>query len=420
MTAIVGILNRRGAVLAADSAVTVESGARRKIYNTATKIFRLTNGPVGVMIFSSSEVNGMPWDVIFKLFRERYGKQTFPSLMDYVRNFINFLKSENCFSTEKTQMDYFESEVRQLYSRLATAINDNLPDESDPKDADIDDVAFEGIVNDTIKDFEEHFDGVGVCSEMENYTIAQMRKYGSELFDSMAERYDDDGFSEGFREKWEKMVFAYLRSQCFYQGTGVVFVGYGEKDIYPSLIPLYISGEFDGRIRYCTAMEDSDVITPQETAVIHPFAQSDVMHTLVDGINPSFRDVVSNLNKRTASKSKGMALEALKKAGAPKKYLEAVANIDMTSLADEFDEAVDDYSSTEFSDGVVDAVDSFNLEDMADMAESLVSVTNLHRHISSSEESVGGPIDVAVITRTEGFMWVKHKQWIPQGTVTIE
>ena len=198
MTAIVGILNRRGAVLAADSAVTVENGARRKIYNTATKIFRLTDGPVGVMIFSSSEVNGMPWDVIFKLFRERYGKQTFPSLMDYVRNFINFLKSENCFSTEKTQMDYFEAEVRRLYSRLATAINDKLPDESEPKDAEIDDVAFNEIINNTIKEFEEHFDEVGVCSEMENYTIDQMRMYASELFDSMAEQYEDDGFGKDF------------------------------------------------------------------------------------------------------------------------------------------------------------------------------------------------------------------------------
>ena len=42
MTAIVGILNKRGAVMAADSAVTVTNGDRTKIYNTATKIFRLS------------------------------------------------------------------------------------------------------------------------------------------------------------------------------------------------------------------------------------------------------------------------------------------------------------------------------------------------------------------------------------------
>lgn len=42
MTAIVGILNKRAAVLAADSALTVVKGDKMKIYNTTTKIFRLS------------------------------------------------------------------------------------------------------------------------------------------------------------------------------------------------------------------------------------------------------------------------------------------------------------------------------------------------------------------------------------------
>ena len=57
------------------------------------------------------------------------------------------------------------------------------------------------------------------------------------------------------------------------------------------------------------------------------------------------------------------------------------------------------------------AVESFNVEELANMAESLVSITNLQRHITSSEETVGGPVDVAVITRCEGFIWVKRKMW---------
>jgi hypothetical protein len=49
------------------------------------------------------------------------------------------------------------------------------------------------------------------------------------------------------------------------------------------------------------------------------------------------------------------------------------------------------------------------VEDMVNMAESLISITNLQRHITWSEETVGGPIDVAVITKTDGFKWVKQK-----------
>ena len=42
MTAIVGILNKRGVAIAADSAVTVGNGDNVKIYNTSQKIFKLS------------------------------------------------------------------------------------------------------------------------------------------------------------------------------------------------------------------------------------------------------------------------------------------------------------------------------------------------------------------------------------------
>lgn len=60
-----------------------------------------------------------------------------------------------------------------------------------------------------------------------------------------------------------------------------------------------------------------------------------------------------------------------------------------------------------YVDGVLDAVECFSVREMALMAENLISVTGLQRHFSSSEESVGGPVNVAVITKTEGFQWVK-------------
>ena len=48
-------------------------------------------------------------------------------------------------------------------------------------------------------------------------------------------------------------------------------------------------------------------------------------------------------------------------------------------------------------------------EDLATMAESLVSLTSLKRHVSSEEETVGGPVDVAVVSKGNGFAWVKNK-----------
>lgn len=107
-------------------------------------------------------------------------------------------------------------------------------------------------------------------------------------------------------------------------------------------------------------------------------------------------------------------LGAMKKAGVTDEQVEKASEVDLQPFSDTYSEGLRDYIFDTFIKGIVDAVDSFNIEDMAKMAESLISITNLQRHFSSSEESVGGPVDVAVITKSEGFVWVNHKQWFQQ------
>jgi hypothetical protein len=45
------------------------------------------------------------------------------------------------------------------------------------------------------------------------------------------------------------------------------------------------------------------------------------------------------------------------------------------------------------------------------MAESLVNITKFKRRVSQQQETVGGPIDVVVITKGDGFVWIKRKYY---------
>lgn len=45
------------------------------------------------------------------------------------------------------------------------------------------------------------------------------------------------------------------------------------------------------------------------------------------------------------------------------------------------------------------------------MAEALVNLTKFRRRVTTARETVGGPIDVAVITKGDGFVWVKRKHY---------
>lgn len=64
MTAIVGILNRRGIAIAADSASTINTDKGRKVLNTETKIFQLSKQhPVAVMICGKAEFLHTPLEL---------------------------------------------------------------------------------------------------------------------------------------------------------------------------------------------------------------------------------------------------------------------------------------------------------------------------------------------------------------------
>ena len=50
-------------------------------------------------------------------------------------------------------------------------------------------------------------------------------------------------------------------------------------------------------------------------------------------------------------------------------------------------------------------------EELAEMAETLVSLTSFKRRMTPEAETVGGPIDVAVISKGDGLVWVKRKHY---------
>jgi len=402
MTAIVGILNKRAAVIAADSAVTVSTGGNRKVYNTATKIFRLSlKHPVGVMIYDSSLFMNTPWDIIFKLYQDRCGDQGYDTLQGYVDNFLDFLRNEKSFFNERIEHDYLIDEVGKYYDRMIEGCKDKIANNPDADTLD--------VCREVINELKAEDEGLDVFSEFKDYKAKTIKMHLADIFKEWDDVREEDGYPPEIKKDLEKAFIDYLLSGPVRIGTGVVFVGYGAKDIYPSMIPVMISGIIDNRLRY--RIEDPDAITNDNEAFIRPFAQSDIMITLMRGIHPYLRNEVTCAMTDALASQRETIADLLEKEGVDDALAAKVRNLDDIDIRKSFSDDLAETIHEDFVSGIVDAVEFFNVEDMANMAESLISVTNLHRHISSSEETVGGPIDVAVITRSEGFFWVKHKQW---------
>lgn len=110
MTAIVAVLNKHGAAIAADSAVTM--GNTHKVVNSANKIFTLSKyHPVAVMTYSNAAFMGVPWDIIIKEYRKELGEKAFPFLKDYVDDFIRFLHFRHFFCDDKTQRSFLRLQL---------------------------------------------------------------------------------------------------------------------------------------------------------------------------------------------------------------------------------------------------------------------------------------------------------------------
>ena len=74
-------------------------------------------------------------------------------------------------------------------------------------------------------------------------------------------------------------------------------------------------------------------------------------------------------------------------------------------------EVLEAYIQREQVSPVVDTVRFLPKDELVEMAETLVNLTSFRQRMSPDAETVGGPVDVAVISRGDGFIWIKRKHY---------
>jgi ferredoxin len=178
-------------------------------------------------------------------------------------------------------------------------------------------------------------------------------------------------------------------------GTGLVFAGFGEDEIFPSYSELKINGLLGSQVwRF---ERRSDCIGSDSCVSICPFAQSDVIETFMNGISREHEDFLLNgvMPRILESLDKDLSQEVLEEAKRT------------------FGRALKTFSWENFSRPVVDSTSFLHFDELATMAETLVNLTSFKRRVSPFAETVGGPVDVAVITKGDGFVWIKRKHYFP-------
>lgn len=254
------------------------------------------------------------------------------------------------------------------------------------------------------------------CTELNDYTFEMFEEYSNQMFDRINQfRFSQNGIviSADLLQKIKQTVYAVMRAKEDLSGfTGLIFTGFGEDEIYPQLIPVNISMVVDNRLRYYVDENNGASISNTNDGAICPFAQTDVIHTILSGIDPSLDNIYLSNFAALFEKYNKAILDNI--GDTNQLLLQQIRNLNIESIKQEFSYMNQQIKRENYIQPLMNAISNLAKEYLAEMAESLIYLTYLKRRITFAEESVGGPVDVAIISKGDGFVWIKRKHYFQQ------
>lgn len=401
MTAIVGVLNKRAVAIAADSAVTL--GNTHKVLNSGNKIFRLSKyAPVGIATYGTASLMGNPWEVVIKQYRRVLKETKFPKFKDYVSDFLQFLRNNAFFSSNENQKNYLQIQMQYFYDINVRLSQKRSIFPTDNHQALLDELNECKVANQASTNIVEDFRTYPL-TDFKNYAQDAITKLAAEI-PFLSDPVDANTFVESY--------FYYMRLDNLERNleSGLVFVGYGEDELYPSMQEVVITFGFDKKLQHRYG-EYTEISNDGTSASITPFAQYDVAQTVIRGVNPSFYEVMSQAFDESMKDFKKQIADVIRTQPAMTALADSIESLNTARITQSYINTARTKFKELYTKPLVQTITNLGITDMTNLAESFVSLTSLVRRMTPKEETVGGPVDVAVITKGDGFIWIKRKHY---------
>ena len=371
MSAGIIVMNKNGLALAADSAVTDSQG--KTSYN-ANKLFKMSEvNPVGAIVYENAEFMQKPMGNIIAQYVSDRGNQSFPHLEEQAVDFLEFLKRNTGPFTEEDEAVYVEKTCEGVLEMFRRHV-DVVCEENNIASIEMMLLACDFIFTKALERLRSDIYPPKQKKRKKSNSLSAyvLKQYGEQIESEikMSEAAKKlNGFTDKQAESIKTMICDSFDNPCFPAGfTGIVIAGYGQKERLPRLRHLALGGIMDGKLKYF--LRERPSVCKKTPSVILPVAQTDVIKTFLTGVDETLVGQLDDNAQKTAMEVMNKNLQPIKE-----------------SMADS------------------------SVEDMASFAETMINITSLRRKWVKDEKygTVGGPTDVAVITKKPGFVWVKCK-----------
>ena len=409
MTAEICILNREAVAMASDSAATVElttaEGRIFKYFPTVDKIFRVGNEvhTVGVMIYQSPVIMDVPWETLIKLWGDSLEDRRLPRVSDYADSLLAFVRSHPAIRAPDQQEHHFRQTAELFAATLLSSLDSRVRTEIDDQ-GQVSEARLGEITHQVINDERNRWLGLDdLTPNPQRQAKAVTDQYGSFLNRTIRRYFVNYPLTDEDRaaitEAAGNLFFRDARAVVAY--TGLVIAGYGDDDIFPSVQHYEVEGLIADFLKARLIEEFKAGVDPKQHARIIPFAQQEMVRAFIVGAE-----------EVSVAELKSFAETCFKELAATTRMSQARREAAVEAALAAWDEAVRRYANDRGS-RVQLVVGMLPKRELAAMADTLVSLTSFKRRVSPEVESVGGPTDVAIISKSEGFRWFRRKDWDP-------
>jgi len=204
------------------------------------------------------------------------------------------------------------------------------------------------------------------------------------------------------------------------QYSGLVITGFGEEELFPSVVSLHIRGTLEGALICQEVDKLSCSMGFAKSGAIIPFAQRDVIDMFMYGIKPDYiEEITTRLDKDcfdSFTESVDSTEQLVKRTRPVRDFrdtlIENSSHI-FSGIAGKFAASIqkDRKDADKDWQRLISVLPS---SELAEMAKTLVRFTCFYRKYGGEEATVKEPVDVAVISKNEGFRWLERKEAYPR------
>ncbi len=393
-------MNGFGVALASDSAMTF---GRQRTYETAEKLMPLpTPHRLAVLHSGSVNIHGMPYSVLVNEWAASLGTTQLRTVALYRQNFLSWLSDNHDWVSPKRSTDDFIGQLVALYRDIWNEIKkmeENLDSSEDQ-------------VQRCLEIWQDKANALSrrplLAHDEGDWTTSTYQALKDRIDEKREYWFDDIPISEAINEQIETVTRLYLERGHHLERSELAFVGYGEKQLLPSYACVEIGGFVNDSLLYTMTQEQ---IAPDLESgnffAICPIGQSDAIDRFLLGVDYSTVDVATGAAMdRFVKHAHGVDQNEPFDDSTP--LTEGEEELGNTVYA-AIDQAFRTWSDKNFKQPLFGVIAALPLASLATAARSLIEIQSLSQTITGEMGTVGGPIDVAMISRENGFQWILHK-----------